>query len=64
MNKNRCTKCTGYLNYEEDYDGSFLECVNCGNHINLEFNKSVQQVANRKNYGVQPHTKKFTNGYS
>lgn len=63
MNKNRCDKCTGYLNYQEDFDGSFLECINCGNNINLNFNKSITQAKLSKNWGVQPHTKKFKNGY-
>ena len=52
MNK-LCNKCGGYMYYEKDLDGDYWECINCGKHINISFNKSVTQAKSNKNWGVQ-----------
>ena len=62
MNK-LCDKCGGYMNYEKDYDGDFWECINCGKHINISFNKGVTQYQRNPLWGVQSKTK-YTGGYN
>ena len=52
MRSKKCIKCSGFMIFQKDLDGTFWECYNCGRNENVEFNSSVKQARSRS-YGVQ-----------
>ena len=52
MASKNCIKCSGYMVFSKDFDGTFWECMNCGRNENISFKASVKQARSRS-YGVQ-----------
>lgn len=57
MASKNCIKCSGYMVFSKDFDGTFWECMNCGRNENIEFNSSVKQAKSRA-LEVQARTRK------
>ena len=53
----KCPKCQGFLYIENDIEGKYFSCLNCGLHKNISFARGVPTSKQTGYVSVQPRTK-------
>ena len=54
----KCPKCTGFLYINNDVEGKYFSCLNCGLYKNISFVKGTPTSKQTSRYiSVQPKTK-------